>query len=105
MALLDLEDQDSELLARKHNWVQASVPMDIDQDNEAGIKRHRDEEELYYNKKQKTQPGTVFIPIANQPMDLAAEVNDDEDSLCEALANCNIGSQESMDQFEMDLDD
>jgi hypothetical protein len=103
MAILELEEQDSELLARKHNWFQVSVPMDIDLDTEAGIKRQRDEtEELYSDKKQKTNPGT---DIANQPMDLAAEVSDDEDSICEALENCNIGSQEFMDQFAMDLDD
>jgi hypothetical protein len=108
---LEEEDQDSNLLARKHFWFYASAaPMDIDEETLSGHKRLREEdvEEEPMGKKHRMQPpgNTVFIPIANQPMDLAADVDDDDDddSLCEALDNLSIHSEQFDDPFAMDED-
>jgi len=93
------EDHDSNLLARKHFWYQ---PMDIDIPVNKRL-YEGDEEDEPMSKKHRTGD-TVFIPIANQPMDLAAEVDEDEDSLCEAFYNCSINPEAFVDPFAMDED-
>ena len=113
---LEGEQQDSNLLTRKHLRPQASVVfMDTQLPSELGQKRGRDEQDqddgpMRKKSKYQTPGNNIIIPIPNQytfvniVSDDESEIDiSDDDSLAEAFENCTIHSEFS-GLFPMSID-